>query len=246
MERHVLFFDIDNTIYFHGWFPCRIARAIRRAQKAGHYCVIDTGRPKCCLPKSVMKRVKWDGIICAAAYTEFRGEVLDCKLMPRESVEKLAEIIEKENIPAVFDCDGPSYALRCKQRKDEIHSVQEIFEDFEAKRVNKVELLHPMSKETLDAIAPYASCFPMGTYVDVFVLGCTKADGMKLIGEKTGIPRERMIAFGDNNNDLAMLRYAGKSVAMEKASPDAIEAATFHATKRRFGVVEGIKKYLGI
>lgn len=246
MEKHILFFDIDNTIFFHGWFPLRISRAIRRAQRAGHYCVLDTGRPKCILPKNVMRRVKWDGIICAAAYTEFQGKVLDCKLMPRESVEKIAEIIEKENFSAVFDCDGPSYAYRCTKRKNNILSVQEIFDDFEAKRVNKVEILHSMSKETLDSIAPYASCFPMGSYVDVFVLGCTKADGMKLIGEKTGIPRERMIAFGDNNNDLAMLAYAGKSVAMENASPDAVKAASFHATKRRYGVTEGIKKYLGI
>ena len=242
MEQHLLFFDIDGTILFHNRVPFLVKKAIKDARKAGHYCILNTGRPKVGLPKSV-KRMKWDGYICAGSYVEFQGEVLGCELMPEESVRKIMEYLVKDNVPATFDCVGPSYTLHW-QGGIPLSSPEELFVDFENKKVNKVEIHRPLSEEALRAIAPYASCYPMNGYVDVFVLGCSKASGMKLIGEKTGIPRERMVAFGDNNNDLDMLRYAGKSVAMKVASDDAVASAAFHATSRRHGVCQGIKKYL--
>lgn len=207
--------------------------------------MINTGRSKAGIPKKLTRRIHWDGFVCAGAYAEFHGEVLGSQLMPKKSVEKIMEYVEKDKIPVIFDTVGPSYFLRCKG-PNPIASVNEIYTDFEKKKVNKLEVLRMLSDDALADLSDYAACYPMGTYVDVFVHGCSKATGMKLIGEKTGIPRERMIAFGDNNNDREMLLYAGKSVAMKISSEGAVEAATYHATKHKQGVVQGIKKYLGI
>ncbi len=240
-----MFFDIDKTIFFRGRFPLRISLAIKRAQKAGHYVVLNTGRSRAGLPKSVLRRIRWDGLICAGAYTEFNGEVLASELMPRASVEKIVEHVRKENIPAVFDCVGPSYFWKCKGPL-QLKNPEDIFIDFDNKKVNKVEVLRPLRQEILDELEPYAACYSMGTYVDIFVHGCSKATGMELIGKKTGIPRERMIAFGDNNNDIDMLKYAGKSVVMERGSAGAKAVATFRATGKKLGVVQGIKEYLGV
>ena len=241
----MLFFDIDGTILFHNRVPLSVKKAIKRAQKAGHYCFINTGRSRWGLPKSI-KGIAWDGYLCVGSYVEFHGEVLDSPLMPRESVEKIMELVAKDRIPTILDRIGPSRSLYCDRGINKLRSPEEVSNHFEEMKINKFELLHPLSGEVLDALAPYASCFPMGDYVDVFVLGYNKASGMKLLGEKLNIPQDRMIAFGDNNNDLDMLRYAGKSVAMKNASEEAVRAATYHATKRRVGVRQGIKKYLGI
>ena len=243
MEKHILFFDIDGTILFHNRVPLAVKRAIRKARKEGHLCVINTGRPRSNLPKQVEK-MSWDGFICAGSYVEFGQEVLESRLMERKSVEKIMEYVVRDRIPTVFDCIGPSYSLYFNGWAKKLSSPEELFERFDELKINKLEILRPLSEEVLRDIAPYASCYPMGSYVDIFVLGSSKATGMERIGRETNVPRERMIAFGDNNNDLDMLRFAGKSVAMKKSSPDAIKNATYHATSRRHGVCQGIKKYL--
>ena len=59
-----------------------------------------------------------------------------------------------EHYHKIFDnYEGEHFIFGANQNEFKINSIEEIFDDFEAKRVNKVELLHPMSKETLDAIA---------------------------------------------------------------------------------------------
>ncbi len=47
--------------------------------------------------------------------------------------------------------------------------------------------------------------------------GIHKAKGLSYVVKHLDIPRERIIAFGDENNDLEMIDYAGIGVAMGNA-----------------------------
>ena len=44
-----------------------------------------------------------------------------------------------------------------------------------------------------------------------------KAVGLKKASDYYNIPAERVIAFGDEDNDLEMLEYAGRGIAMGNA-----------------------------
>ena len=48
---------------------------------------------------------------------------------------------------------------------------------------------------------------------------------MQQLAQHLGIARQDVVAIGDNNNDLDMLRYAGLGVAVENAVPAARAAA---------------------
>ena len=50
--------------------------------------------------------------------------------------------------------------------------------------------------------------------VEIVRKGLNKAVGISLVAKEMGIPRERIIAFGDEDNDLEMIDYAGVGVAM--------------------------------
>lgn len=50
--------------------------------------------------------------------------------------------------------------------------------------------------------------------VDIIAKGSTKGEALKAYAEKKGIPREGIIAFGDGENDISMIEYAGLGVAM--------------------------------
>lgn len=61
--------------------------------------------------------------------------------------------------------------------------------------------------------------------VEVSAPGVDKATTLALLCDERGIPPERVVAFGDARNDLAMLTWAGTGVAMGDAHPSIIEAA---------------------
>jgi Cof subfamily protein (haloacid dehalogenase superfamily) len=53
----------------------------------------------------------------------------------------------------------------------------------------------------------------------------TKRDGLSFLGRHLGFARERTVAFGDGENDLELLRFAGYGVAVANAHPDVLGEA---------------------
>lgn len=57
--------------------------------------------------------------------------------------------------------------------------------------------------------------------------GATKAEGAAALTRHLGLRAEDALAFGDGNNDVEILRWAGTSVAMAHGRPSAQRAARF-------------------
>ena len=72
-------------------------------------------------------------------------------------------------------------------------------------------------------------------FADVYPTGGGKDRGMEAINAYLGISREETIAFGDADNDIPMLKYAGISVAMGGSAEQVRMAADLVTT----GVDEG-------
>ena len=61
--------------------------------------------------------------------------------------------------------------------------------------------------------------------IDIMPEGISKATGLSHLAKKFDITPSEIVAFGDNLNDLEMLRYAGKAVAMSNAREPIKEVA---------------------
>ncbi|MFZ5827219.1 MAG: Cof-type HAD-IIB family hydrolase [Bacillota bacterium] len=61
--------------------------------------------------------------------------------------------------------------------------------------------------------------------LELTAAGVSKGTGLEMLGARLKIPRQAMIAMGDSENDLEMLRYAGLGVAMSNATDEAKAAA---------------------
>jgi Cof subfamily protein (haloacid dehalogenase superfamily) len=61
-------------------------------------------------------------------------------------------------------------------------------------------------------------------FVEVTGDGVHKAFGVERVCERLGIPPEEVVAFGDNHNDLALLQWAGRGIAMANAQPVVLDA----------------------
>ncbi|WP_449622016.1 Cof-type HAD-IIB family hydrolase [Robertmurraya sp. Marseille-Q9965] len=53
--------------------------------------------------------------------------------------------------------------------------------------------------------------------IEIIKHGLNKAVGIQKVAEYVNIPKERIIAFGDEDNDLEMIEYAGHGIAMGNA-----------------------------
>ena len=74
--------------------------------------------------------------------------------------------------------------------------------------------------------------------------GCSKASGVTTLAHYLNIPLQEVMAIGDNNNDIQMLRTAGWGVAMGHASETVKAAAqAVTASNREDGVAQAIERY---
>ena len=66
-------------------------------------------------------------------------------------------------------------------------------------------------------------------WLDIAPEGVSKASGLESVCARLGVDREDVLAIGDGRNDLEMLQWAGRGVAMGQA-PDVVKAAADDVT----------------
>lgn len=69
----------------------------------------------------------------------------------------------------------------------------------------------------------YEDNYSKDWYLETFSAEASKANGIRFLREKYGF--ERVVAFGDNLNDLSMFSQADVKIAVENAHPDVKKAA---------------------
>jgi Cof subfamily protein (haloacid dehalogenase superfamily) len=97
--------------------------------------------------------------------------------------------------------------------------------------IRKLMICHPEVQhyELLDRLRPLmpggATASTSGApFVEVTGPGIDKAFGVQRLCHQLGVAPAEVLAFGDNHNDLAMLQWAGRAVAMANAQPAVLEA----------------------
>lgn len=92
-----------------------------------------------------------------------------------------------------------------------------------------------------DYEADIYGAFSAETYFEAMMRGINKGTGLQEYADRYDILPDEMVAFGDEDNDIPMLAYAGVSVAMEKASDRAASTAKYRTGSNNAG---GIYQFL--
>ncbi len=95
--------------------------------------------------------------------------------------------------------------------------------------MQKLDRLAPVYDEIKDdthcSVMFYPDIFdPTSGFIEIYRAGCTKAQAIGRLAKQVGA--ERTVVFGDNGNDLAMMRAATHSVAVANAITAVKEAAS--------------------
>ncbi|MFM0818117.1 Cof-type HAD-IIB family hydrolase [Streptococcus suis] len=81
--------------------------------------------------------------------------------------------------------------------------------------------------------------------IDILPQGIHKAWGLEQVLQDLGIQAEQVMAFGDSDNDLELLAYAGHSYAMENATDKVKAVAKYRAPSHlEAGVMQVLENWL--
>lgn len=234
----LFFFDLDGTLMENDSINDRNLDALHRLRAAGHKLFINSGRSCGNIPTRVKTMFPWDGMICGSAYVELHGELLAHAVIPHDTFPLIMAYCRSTGTNVDFEGEETLVRWRCDGR----HGLryEELLERGDALRVTKATLSPPIDPAHWGDF-PGMHTIDMGTYTELICNGYNKSTGMALIGERLGVGREDMVAFGDSPNDTEMLAYAGCAVVMARAPHELDVYADLRTSPGPDGVAEGIR-----
>ena len=238
-------------------FPADAAAAIQAARSAGNLCFINTGRVRCNV-EPYITAPGFDGLVCGCGtYIEYHGEVLHHHEIPRERCRELAHVCRDCRMQAFFEhTDTASYDAKLdmpyilpvvesmKQQgrpmPGDIDADDFRFDKFsgwfdDTSDVNRFRQEIEQDFVYIDrggiVWKPAEGGLPARktSFFELEPVGYSKASGIRYLMKYFGVPREATYAFGDSNNDLEMMEFAGHSICMAGGS-EACRAAADYVT----------------
>ncbi len=264
--------DLDGTLLKSDKELAPYTREIlRRAIDQGILVMPSTGRPLTGVPKDLLK---FPGIKYAVTANGARvidittGKPMVEELLPHDIASKLMDVFERYDSFREIYFDGVGYASKealaniskylelppmanyIASTRIAVDDVREKFEE-EDRPVDKIQALFT-SVEDRDAARAEIQDIPgieitgaLPMNLEINAAGVNKGKAMIELGKVLGIPKEEIMAFGDGDNDLKMLKEVGVGVAMENAIESVKEAADYITlTNDEEGVARFIEKYV--
>ncbi|MDD4843837.1 MAG: Cof-type HAD-IIB family hydrolase [Anaerotignum sp.] len=104
-----------------------------------------------------------------------------------------------------------------------------------------------LQKKVQDIAGKELDCFfSSKIFMEVVKKGVSKGNIMEETAKKAGVPIQSVIAVGDSDNDISMIKKAGLGIAVANADPEVKEIADF-VTKNRCeqdAIAEVIEKFI--
>ena len=248
----LLAFDLDNTIITaDDHLPTEIADAIRKAQDQGHIISVLTGRPH----SSAIDFIEQLGVshysVNNGALVVSRGEVLARTVIPEREVRALAErYVGDETLEYAF-MQGDTIFVRDPRDKrwSWAHTSNRNVEPFSDHDVNEADKIVLATDgrgeamlEEIGAAHPELVLYLWGDgFLEVTGEGAHKGAALERLADTLCVPQSETVAFGDGVNDVTMLQWAGRSVAVGHAYDEVKDVADEHIPSPEEG---GVARWL--
>lgn len=256
--------DLDGTtLNSSGELSIRTETALLQAASQGIEIIVASGRSLASLPVCIRRipgiryAVTSNG---AAVYDLLSGELLRAYRMTAESVEAVLAVTERalvngkrtpgESMPLAYETfiEGVPYAqtsyvadpVRYGAAERAISYIQRT-----RRPVEDIRAFIRKHKERLDCIDVVIPEGEEKQRLEIAYKEAGKAPAVQFLLERLGISRCELAAFGDGDNDCALLEYAGLGIAVENACKSCLAAADrVTASNDKDGVAIEIEKFL--
>ncbi|MBB6449450.1 hypothetical protein HNR44_001399 [Geomicrobium halophilum] len=238
MEKKLVFFDIDGTLYDQTKrVPPSTKKAIQMLKEGGHDVAIATGRSPFMF-EELREELEIDTYVSFnGSYVVVKGEVVLAKALPPVALSSLHNHAADHHYVMVFmDHKGAVTDVKANPRIAQCLG--------ELKMPYPSISLQPQKGDIYQALLFTAEheSFPYDEYrdlhfvrwhefsIDVLPAGGSKAKGVQKAADILQVDIENTVAFGDALNDIEMLQYVGTGIAMGNGLDETKEAADLVTT----------------
>ncbi len=244
MEQLLIGLDIDGTIVHEDdSLAPRVLDAVRAVVDAGHIVVLATGRSQATTESTAVRLgIEPSHLVAAngALVLERHGEVYEAVHVETFDPSQALRTIAQGLPTGSFMVEEPTGHRRYTNGMVDWNLDDGEMVPFEAlleKPALRVVVMSPDHDvdeflEIDESMGLHKVSYAIGysSWLDIAPDGVNKATGLEIVGEKLGIPRDRMVVVGDGRNDIDMFRWVveggGRAVAMGQAPEEVKDAAS--------------------
>lgn len=234
--------DMDNTLLPEGTFDLNpeYYDVVRALKEKGILFVAASGRHYSSIRKL------WEPLKDEIAFlggngsvVMYRDEVLSANEIPREDYAGILRAM-REAEPDVIITDHPDFIYTDYPENDLLRWMKKGYRTEILQCEDLAQLGAPILKTAMYVPEDAQICAERlrarfegrmnimsagDHWVDVVANGADKGSSLRVIQKMFGISREETIAFGDNGNDIGMMKLAGRSYAVANARDEVKEIA---------------------
>lgn len=269
-NRHLIALDLDGTLLTDDKkISIRNKQAIFQAIEDGHVVVIATGRPGRASIQYYQElqlktpMVNFNGaLVHHPLDTSWKGIHTPMPLTTAHRIIDVSNEVEVKNILA--EVQDQVYLDQYSE------DIMTIFQDFpeqspyiigDIKSKLKYDptsvLIHPNASQVEELrdhlndyhaeVIEHRKWGAPWNIIEIIKKGMNKAVGLKAIADEYHIARENIIAFGDEDNDLEMIDYAGVGVSMGNAIDELVSVSKHQTlTNEEDGISIFLEEYLNL
>ena len=233
--------DIDGTLVdFDGFLPGSVRMAVRRIIDAGVPVVMSTGR------SWMATQVIVEALELPPALHVCSNGAVVVDYPPFELVRQVTfdpapvidRVVEVTNAIIAVEEIGHGYRVSAAFPDGELYgdTVHESLESLRSRPVSRVIVRDPDGDDAefidlAQRLGLHGVSYFVGwkCWLDIAPEGVDKAAGLEVACERYGVAPKDVLALGDGYNDIEMLRWAGRGVALGSA-PAEVLAAADHVT----------------
>ncbi|HZK02139.1 MAG TPA: HAD family hydrolase [Anaerovoracaceae bacterium] len=264
--------DLDGTTLKKGGkLTAETAEAIGKAIDNGTKVVIATGRVFSALPKIILGLEGLRYIITSngAVVTDLQnGSAIYTNFIDEKAVMAVLETLRKYDFMVEAFANGDAYmeeevyyhikkegspfnngAYLLTTRKPIRDLFKYIYENRASMENINLSFTDPedkaMMRNVLSRVKNISTTSAFAYNLEICGLTTSKADALKHLSERLGIKREEIMACGDSENDIDMLKYAGIPVAVANASEEVKAISKYISpSNEENGVAAAIEKFV--
>ena len=271
MAIKLIAMDLDGTLMApdHITVTEKTKSALEKAHNMGIKTVIATGRTLSII-NDVLEQVPFiDYVIYsngAVVYDRGKGENIYTNYMPARVAEKVVDILESYPVYYELYANGASNTQESKSAFFKNKDLPPEFLDFYMKSlvnhnnlrkfaknnaIEKINLFYfdgefyDEIKEKLFAIEEIDKTSPVSGDIEMTFKGVNKGVALENMCKELCFTPDEVMSFGDADNDIEMLQFAGYGIAMGNASADCKSAAKYETLSNgEDGIAAAIEKFI--
>ncbi len=228
--------DFDHTLVWKdGELRPRTIAALRRANDAGLRVIVVTGR----MVQSVQRYLEPLGfdeaLICyqGAVVVDEAGTWLQHRPIPLALAREAIDAVQREGYgPNVYVGDKLYVSSNTPEARGyagfqqlNVHTVGDVLEWLSEPPTKLVCVGDPVALDGLEVLMKerfgtrlhISKSLPH--FLEFAAAGVTKGSGLEFLSERLGFTRDETISFGDGENDVELIEWAGYGIAVENAHP---------------------------